>query len=819
MMGDDNGKGERKTDFQTTALEAEVRRLRSVFEGMAEGVITVDREGRVKEINPAAARITGWTEVEAIGLPADEVVVLLCDGERPETDHPLVRARTGGREVSLSEPIRLLPRDGPPVWVAGTAAPTFDDWGKPTGAVLVIRSRGRTEQTLRLMEIRLALIEYAADHSEDDLLMRALDLTGELVDSPVGFYHFVSADEKTLILQQWSSRTIREFCQINGRGMHYPVADAGVWVDCVRTKTPVIHNDYAGLSHRKGLPEGHAPVIRELVVPVLRESRVVAILGVGNKPVDYTPPDVEMVTYLADVTFEIVRQNRAQVALLESEQRFRRIYENMAVGVARVSLTFKIEGANEAYQRMLEYTEAELIGKHLREITHPEVVAENLQKQSRLAAGEIDHFRMEKRFIAKSGRTIHGVLDANLVRDAAGTPIYFLGSVVDITDRKEMEAALTESEARFRQLFEEAPDAMFIESLDDEIVDANDAACRLLGYSRDELRSMTVTDIQANGDGADGKGMIAAELARGPVFEGIDRRRDGTPVPVEIHNRLMRIGGRDLVLSIVRDITERKRAEAERARLHAALTEKNAELEQVVYVASHDLRSPLVNIDGYSRELAYGIEDLREALGETVADPKVSGIMDIEIPEALRFIRASASKMDTLLSGLLRLSRSGRAALSITDLDMNILLFRAVDAVDIMVRKSGATLTVENLPPCRGDAVQVGQVFSNLLDNALKYLDPDRPGVIRVSGRTDGDRAVYFVDDNGIGIAPDHQEKIFEIFHRLDPGRSEGEGLGLTIVSRILGRLDGDIRVISTPGEGSRFTVTLPAAVRESETP
>ena len=676
-----------------------------------------------------------------------------------------------------------------------------------------------TEQTFRLMETWLALIEYAEDHSEDDFLTRALDLTGELMDSPVGFYHFVSADERTLTLQQWSTRTVREFRRINGRGMHYPVADAGVWVDCVRTRAPVIHNDYAGLPQKRGLPDGHAPVVRELVVPVLREGRVVAILGVGNKPIDYTTPDVEVVTYLADVTFEIVQRKRAQVARLESEQRFRRIYENMAVGVARVSLSFKIEGANEAYCRMLEYSEAELIGRHLREITHPEVVAENLQKQSRLAAGEIDHFRMEKRFITRSGRTVHGVLDANLVRDADGTPIYFLGSVVDITDRKEMEAALTESEARFRQLFEEAPDAMFIESLDDEILDANAAACQMLGYRRDELLSMTVGDLQADGGGAERSGVILAELDRGPFFESLDRHRDGAIVPVEIHNRRMRLGGRDLVLSIVRDITERKQADAERARLHAALKEKNAELEQVVYVASHDLRSPLVNIDGYSRELAYEIEDLRAALGDAAADPRIAGIMDVEIPEALRFIRASASRMDTLLTGLLRLSRSGRAALFLSNLDMNALVARAVDAMDITIRESGATLTVDDLPPCQGDPVQVGQVFSNLLDNAIKYLDPARPGVIRISGHPEGDRAVYHIDDNGVGIAPDHQEKIFEIFHRLDPSRNDGEGLGLTIVRRIMGRLNGEIQVNSAPGEGSRFTVTFPrpGVVGESE--
>ncbi len=265
---------------------------------------------------------------------------------------------------------------------------------------------------------------------------------------------------------------------------------------------------------------------------------------------------------------------------------------------------------------------------------------------------------------------------------------------------------------------------------------------------------------------------------------------------------------------IFSDITERKQAEKERNRLNASLAAKNDELEQVVYVASHDLRSPLVNIDGYSRELGYAIEDLRRAFAGSpdAKMPKAAlPILEQDIPEALRFIRTSASKMDTLLAGLLRLSRSGRAALTIEPLDMDELVARVIDASEFQIKEAGVKIEMTALPACKSDPVQVNQVFSNLLSNALKYLDPKRSGIIRVSGRTEGDRSVYCVADNGVGIAPAHFDKMFEIFHRLNPDQGEGEGLGLTIIKRIIERLEGTVRVESDPGSGSRFYVELPA--------
>jgi len=271
--------------------------------------------------------------------------------------------------------------------------------------------------------------------------------------------------------------------------------------------------------------------------------------------------------------------------------------------------------------------------------------------------------------------------------------------------------------------------------------------------------------------------------------------------------------GQDRFATISTDITENRKAQLE-------IAAKNKELEQIFYVASHDLRSPLVNVDGYSREMVYELEDIKNAFKHANDEEGWKRFNELmvqtlpELEEGLGYIRASVRQMDKLLNGLLKLSRLGRAALNISQLDMNDLVKRAVDAVEYQLKEAGIKVQMEDLPPCRGDEVQVTQAFSNLLDNALKYRDPAKQGIIRITGTSDNNTSTYCVEDNGIGIAKEYQERIFELFHRLNPHENEGEGLGLTTVQQIVERLGGSIYVASTPGEGSQFYIQLPLAVK-----
>jgi signal transduction histidine kinase len=282
---------------------------------------------------------------------------------------------------------------------------------------------------------------------------------------------------------------------------------------------------------------------------------------------------------------------------------------------------------------------------------------------------------------------------------------------------------------------------------------------------------------------------------------------------------------------------QRDRAEAEQQRLMlqlkekneklqhlmSELKEKNKELEQVVYVTSHDLRSPLVNIQGFSKELGFSLEEMSSLINSYEISPdlkqKLSFILNEDIPDSLKYILSSTSKMDSLLSGLLKLSRVGRSATTLSNVDMNELISEINNAFEFHLKEAGVEFRMGDLPPCYGNDVELNQMFSNLVSNALKYLDPKRPGKISVNGRLEDDHVVYSVEDNGVGIAREHQKKVFEIFHRLNPHDTEGDGLGLTIVNKIVSRYSGKVWVESDPGKGSTFFISLPTIKQVNDEP
>ena len=274
---------------------------------------------------------------------------------------------------------------------------------------------------------------------------------------------------------------------------------------------------------------------------------------------------------------------------------------------------------------------------------------------------------------------------------------------------------------------------------------------------------------------------------------------------------------------VMRDITERKRHERRLARINLELEDKNRDLETLVHVVSHDLRSPLVNVQGFTARLGRACSRLHKEwdtipLEGAEKSLEAQRLLAESIPESLGFIEGGVSKMEALLSGFLRFSRAGRVSLSPIPLNMNELVEDVVRSLKIRLDSVQADLRIEPLPGCVADPIHTGQVFTNLLDNAVKYSEPTRSLSILISGRVEEGRAIFSIRDNGIGIATEHQPRIFEIFHRLDPQATDGDGLGLAMTQRLLERQQGRIWVESQLGVGTTLFVSLPSVSVENRT-
>jgi diguanylate cyclase (GGDEF)-like protein/PAS domain S-box-containing protein len=314
---------EKKQAEETLRLSEAI--FRGVFEHSAEGLFIIDvLEGgkfRVRESNRTQERISGIPRDQLDGRLLEEVFP-------PETAEAMrancLRCVERGSAISLEESIELPTRR---VFVHTTLAPMRDQSGRIyriIGSTLDISERKWAEQILHL---RLTLWEYATEHKVDELMQKALDEIERITDSSISFYLFVMEDETTLPLQAWSTRTLQEFCRTEAKGMHSDLQHAGVWADCIRERKPIIHNDYSALPNRRGMPEGHATVLRELIVPTFHGGRIGSVLGIGNKTTPYEERDAELLSSIAEIVWVIIDHKRTE----EEIQHLQKRLEQMAV--------------------------------------------------------------------------------------------------------------------------------------------------------------------------------------------------------------------------------------------------------------------------------------------------------------------------------------------------------------------------------------------------------------------------------------------------------------------------------------------------------
>lgn len=388
----------------------------------------------------------------------------------------------------------------------------------------------------------------------------------------------------------------------------------------------------------------------------------------------------------------------------------------------------------------------------------------------------------------------------------------------EIAERQQAESqreaaltALRTSEEKLSALFASMTEMVVLHELvldeqgkavDYRITDCNQAYTRITGVQRENAVGKLGTEVYGTPEPPYLKEFSQVALNGNPYeyttyFEPMDKHFAISVVSP----------GKNRFATVTTDITAVKQ-------IQEVIASKNKELENYLYVASHDLRSPLVNIQGFSQRLQKSVDTIKSiAAGSSMDETAKSDIAKIsreDVPKALDFINASVIKMDTLISGLLQISRTGRQVMNIVHVDMNRVIGNIVKASEFQINALAAVVNVDNLSDCYGDENMLNQLFSNLIGNALKHRSPDKPPVITITSNSQYNKVVYAVTDNGVGIAPRHLPKIWDVFFRANPNPKEpGEGLGLSIVKRIVDRHKGKAWVVSEEGQGSIFYVEL----------
>jgi PAS domain S-box-containing protein len=836
------------------------------LESAANGIVITDRKGIIEWINPAWSALTGYSKEEVIGKNPR----ILKSGKQPDEFYKRMWETILSGKVWRGELVNKR-KDGTLYNEEETIAPVLDEHGEVKIFIAVKQDITERKQAEKILQARLRLNSYSFVSEVEDFLQKVLDEAEMLTESHIGFFHFVEGDQKTIRLEAWSTNTLENMCKAEGQETHYPVDSAGVWADAIRDKMPHIYNDYSSLpaSHRKGLPDGHAPVARFVSVPLIKDGNVVAIMGVGNKIAPYGQSDVDVLSQLLSDTWDMIMRKVTEKALARTNLRLQslRLIDHALLGAGveggaadlealrhlsalvpcgRINIialdeisdsarfTARAVGTNELSVNRMDQP-VSLGDLRLSEMREGEVMVTQLEAE-KINSLEKELYEIGGRSLVKAPLIVQGKLIGILALSSAD-PDFFTAEHLEIIADVSAQLALSlhhnnllnEIRRHAEQLEQRVRERTFeIEATRQRLelaVNAGEIGVWEVNFKENRavwdyrmhlIHGTTPDDFDDSVDAwwrmihpqdvKQSQRHLNEALTQTGLF--IDEHRilrpDGSMRHVTANAVVLydTDSQPERLIGVNVDVTERRQAEE-------AMRRANLEMERALRIKdeflanmSHELRTPLNAIMGISESL---LEQTAGALNE-------------KQQKYISTVNESGAHLLSLINDILDLSKieAGRMELNFVDVPVKSLFESGFRMVKEMAQKKNISITFdadERAQTVRGDSRRLLQLLVNLLSNAVKFTPAGGRAGVRAELFPDVDEIHFTVWDTGIGIAEEDMPRLFQPFVQLDSSLARehsGTGLGLMLVMQMARMHGGNVAVQSKPGEGSRFTISLP---------
>ncbi|MGV7229907.1 MAG: PAS domain S-box protein, partial [Nitrospirales bacterium] len=722
------------------------RRNEQILASAGEGIYGIDLDGQTTFVNPAGAKLLGYTPQELIGRSMHTIIHhTKTDGSPyPQKECPMYTAFTDGTIHKVEDEV-LWRKDGTSFPVEYSSMPIWQD-GNLAGAVVTFQDVTERKQAEKILRATEQMYRQILDSIPDMVLVK--DRNFRILWANKAFRSYYDMTNEELKGIQDSPINDPSFTKQYNKDDSY-VFNTGNILD-IPEESVTRHDGQVALFHT-------------IKAPLFAESgEVVKSVGVSR---------------------DITERKQVEELIRKGERKFQAIYDQAPTGIGTMdSISGQFTEINQKFCAITGYSKEEMLNRTFQDITHPDDLQADLDQIQKLLAGQINSFYMEKRYFRKDGEVIWVNLTCVPLWLEPTDPRLHLAMVEDITHRKKAEKILKESEERYRTLYEDNPSMYFTVAQDGKILSVNQFGAQQLGYSVEELIGQPVIEVFLEDD----KPLVQEHF--NACLQGFKtlyfwelrkQRKDGTVLWVrEVARTIQGEDGKPVVLIVCEDITERKQTEERLRQSEAketdALRQSDKLKSALLSSVSHELRTPLTTMKG----------SVSSIIGKAPSN------MAQEQQALLKGIDTEIDYMSQLVNNLLDMSQIEAGTL-IPHKEWHLL----EDLVEGALRRTEQTLDTraidihipENVPPVFVDPVQIQQVLINLIDNAVKYSLPASP--IRLNIRVEAQNIAVEASNEGEPIQLGDLERIFDRFYRRPPPRQQpihGTGLGLAICKGIV---------------------------------